>query len=253
MDTEFRDNFVRQIVELWINPEIKRRRDEGRLPDNFGLFAAQVIMNFDSPTQVRLNEEVKALIKGRFNKPGNEGQQVNLDEMESIENVELTSLDPNAGHITILAHRGGWFIKFDFLYNVARSRMHLEVAREFLDAATSSLERKHFRAFVDNLFSAVELLAKAALLSHDREILTSKAHGVVHSKFNLWGKLGNTDLRYTSLLNRLSSLRSSSRYLKSAFNLSPEEALNMITVAEEMFENINQFPIETNSSAHNAT
>jgi hypothetical protein len=55
--------FVAQFVELWIEPEIQRRRSESELPTNFSLFAAQVIMNFDEPVQVRLNEEVIAIVR----------------------------------------------------------------------------------------------------------------------------------------------------------------------------------------------
>jgi len=60
LDLELNTRFVEQFFELWINPEIERRQKAGSLPKNFALYAAQVIMNFDAPTEVRLNEEVKA-------------------------------------------------------------------------------------------------------------------------------------------------------------------------------------------------
>jgi len=191
VNQEFQDTFVQNIVDLWINPEIQRRKEKNLLPQEFAFYAAQVIMNFDLPTEVRFNEEVRARVKGTFPGTFTKGQQIYIDQLESIEAIELTEIDPNAGHMTLLSHRGGWFISFNFQYNAARRRSHVAASKEFLDCATTSLERSHFRSFADNLFSAVELLAKATLLSHDEDMLTNKKHGRVHAKFNLWGKLGN--------------------------------------------------------------
>ena len=39
---------MKQVLELWINPEIERRREAGRLPDNFVVTGAQIIMNSDT-------------------------------------------------------------------------------------------------------------------------------------------------------------------------------------------------------------
>jgi hypothetical protein len=39
---------MRQAFELWLNPEIEHRRQTGRLPNGFSLYAAQVIMDMDT-------------------------------------------------------------------------------------------------------------------------------------------------------------------------------------------------------------
>lgn len=39
---------MRQAFGLWITPEIEHRRQTGRLPDGFSLYAAQVIMDMDT-------------------------------------------------------------------------------------------------------------------------------------------------------------------------------------------------------------
>lgn len=235
---EFTDSFTKQIVDLWINPEIERRRQANRLPEGFALYAAQVIMNLDASEEVRFNEEVKLKVDGDFVRPVAKGEMFSVNELENIRDIELTNDDSNAGHITLLAHKEGWFIKFDFRYNAARSKNHLEAAREFLDAASSSLEKGHLRAVVDNMFSATELMAKGLLLMHDQTVSSSKKHGTVHSRYNQWGNLGNTDARYPELLNKLSSLRGPSRYLQKDFQLSVEEANEMLQVAEDMFKDL---------------
>ena len=46
---EFNDNFFKNISELYIDPEKERRKQAGTLPDDFALYAVQVIMNHDGP------------------------------------------------------------------------------------------------------------------------------------------------------------------------------------------------------------
>ena len=61
LNEEFGKNLMQQAFDLWINPEIERRREAGRLPDDFVLRAAQVIMSLDANApEVRSNEELKA-------------------------------------------------------------------------------------------------------------------------------------------------------------------------------------------------
>jgi hypothetical protein len=58
---------MQQVLELWINPEIERRREAGRLPDDFSLTRAQVIMNLDANApEVRFNKEIKAVVAIRL-------------------------------------------------------------------------------------------------------------------------------------------------------------------------------------------
>ncbi len=235
LSIEFNDNFFKHIAELYIDPEIKRRRDANLLSSDFVLYAVQVIMNHDAPNEVRLNDEVSAHVVGSFAKPVSDGEQVSIDDLESIADVHLTDRDPNAGNVTLLVHRGRWVGRFDFRYNATRTRGHMDAAREFLDSAQDALQKEHLRSVVDNLFSATELMAKGLLLMHDDAMLSGKSHGIVHSRFNQWGHLGNTDPRYTALLNKLASLRGPSRYLDKAFQLKPDEAKEMVDVAESMF------------------
>jgi uncharacterized protein (UPF0332 family) len=133
--------------------------------------------------------------------------------------------------------KGRWIIAFDFRNNATRVAATLDAAREFLDGATFALDQHHMRLFVDTLFSATELMAKGILLiSLDENLLKSKKHTYISSKFNLRGKWGHTDPQYVKLLNRLQDLRGSARYLDKDFSLSTQEASNMLSTAEDMFE-----------------
>jgi hypothetical protein len=48
VDEPIKEAIVRQALEFWIDPEIERRREAGKLPDDFALSAAQVIFEPDA-------------------------------------------------------------------------------------------------------------------------------------------------------------------------------------------------------------
>lgn len=232
---ELSTRVVDQFFDFWINPEIKRRQKEGDLPEDFKMHSVQVIMNFGKPIEVRLNNEIKVALVGVLSRPIKAGEQVTFDVFKEITEILLTENDPNAGHFTMILHRGNWIFSFDFRYNASLVINHLDTARQFLDSASSALEREHFSALVDNLYTSVELMAKGLLIMHDQTVLNSSNHGIIHSRYNKWGHLGNTDKRYTKLLNKLISRRISARYLQGNLVLSKEEAKTMIEIAEDMY------------------
>ncbi len=193
----------------------------------------------DSPPEVRLNEEVKAVFKARATRPLEKGEMLTSADFDNIEGIELTDLDPNAGHLTMLLHRGAWHLVFDFRYNAARISEHIDAAREFLDCSAYCLEKGHLRSLVENLFSATELMAKGQLLMlPDENMLTTRKHSIVSGKYNWWGRLGNTDPRFVALLNRLWNLRPPARYLRGDLEITESEARSMYAVADEMFNTL---------------
>src|ERR1019366_7010337 len=89
---------LQQAFDIWINPELTRRRAEGTLRGDFALDAAQIIMNLGSRPVVRLNREVKGVLKGFAAGPIPEGASVTRDDLLGIAGIELTTEDANAGH-----------------------------------------------------------------------------------------------------------------------------------------------------------
>jgi uncharacterized protein (UPF0332 family) len=241
---------LKQAFELWINPEIARRRAAGVLEPDFTVYAAQVIMNVGTPLIVRLNEEIKGVLKGRALRAFTKGDVAQWDDLAEVHSVELTTEDANAGHMTVILHNAQWFMQFDFRYNAERIASTVAAAREFLDAAAFSAERGNTRAFCDTLFSAIELLAKGTLLMNpDEAILTSKKHDYVASSFNRWGKFGNVDMRFVSLLNRCAQLRLPARYVHRDVTLARDEMNAMLVCAEEMLMQLRQSAPQRASAA----
>jgi uncharacterized protein (UPF0332 family) len=237
-DEELIQNLMQQVHDLWINPEVERRREAGRLPDDFAISKAQVIMNMDADApEVRFNEEVKVLAEAEWAREVEDGEDVTEVDIERIKNLMLTDHDPNAGHLTMVLFKGRWIMAFDFRFNATRVAATLSAASEFLDSATFALDQHHMRTFADNLFSATELMAKGILLMDaDKDLLRSKKHTFISRRFNLSGKWGHTDPRYVRLLNRLQDLRGPARYLDEDFTLSTDEAKDMLGTAEDMLE-----------------
>ena len=240
LPAELGERFLHQAWDLWVEPEIQRRRSEGRLPERFSPSKVQVIFNVEPTTpQVRFDDEVRAVASVRVNRPVTVGEQVMSNDVAEVTDIALTNLDPNAGHLTMLYDGRQWVIRFDFRRNATLSTQTLDAALEFLGCAAYSLRKRYLRAFVDNLYSAAELLAKALLLMFaDKAFMEAKKHTAVARRYNLWGKLGNTDPRYVTLLNRLAPLRGPARYLEKDLELTIEEATDMLATAKDMLESL---------------
>ena len=252
MDENFAGEVIKNSMELWFTPEIERRRKDGKIKDNFVLYGAQVILNVGSKNQIRLNEEIKIGASVKVKRAIEKGEHLSLNDISEIEGLHLTDEDPDSGHLTMLLLGNKWILSFDFRYNQSIVKKHSIIAKQFLEASEFSLKNKNYFSFIDNLFSATELIAKGILLLiPDENILTSKKHNYIHKKYNWWGNLGNTDKSYVELLNTLANLRSSARYLNGELSLSKEQMNQMLITANKMYADLSkQIPkrIETKSN-----
>jgi HEPN domain-containing protein len=229
-----------QFMSLWILPEIERRREVGSLPLPFDLERAQVLFFVDGrPNVVRLNDEVRstAYVKIKKGTSKSVGEPVFPHEIERIESLRLLDdEDPDCGHLTVLRLLNRWTIAFDFIYNKGQAQQHLGAAKEFLEAARHALNKKHWRVFIDNSFSAAELAAKAFLLTMPGPNQPPKNHKWVHARYNIHSKLGNVEDEQVQTLNRLSRLRPTARYLRGILSFDREEAIRVICVVEEAIQ-----------------
>jgi hypothetical protein len=237
MEGEEGSKFFQQLLDIWVKPEIERRRQGGKLPDTFVLESAQVIMNVGSPTVVRLNGEVKAFMKvvpKGF--PGQPGATVYWDEIERVEDFQLTEDDPNAGHATMLrAGDGRWRLFFDFRYNAQRVGELLRAAEEFLAASEYARSCGHPRALMENLFAAAELMAKAELaMQPDERILEARKHKFIGSRINMWARLGNINQEFVDVLNQLLQERGTARYVEGEIEISDEMDKMVLVVKRQL-------------------
>ena len=77
MDEEIAKRIFQQVMDLWIEPEIKKRKSLNRLPENFNLKAAQIIFSLDRGwNKVRLNGEIKAKANMKLRVAKNKGDPI---------------------------------------------------------------------------------------------------------------------------------------------------------------------------------
>lgn len=219
LDEEARRRTFEHAMELWFEPEIRRRQDAGLAPKPFPLIAAQVIIYPDHrPHEVRLNEEVKAIATPHMKegKSLTPGQLVYEDDVDGISDFSLADIDdPDCGHFTIAIIRGRWFGSFDFRYNKHKCSILLAAAQEFFESAAEAAEKGRFRPAIDNLFSAAELAAKAYILTAPvKNEGESKKHGRIRARFNMSARHGNIESEQTKAFNDLLEARSNARYVE---------------------------------------
>ena len=211
-------------MELWFEPEIRRRQEAGTISKPFTLRAAQVIMYADDrPNVVRLNEEVQLMVETKLRDgiTKDYGEPLYWKDLETITSIRLPDdQDPNCGHFTLVRIGDAWYCAFDFRYNKAKAAELLEAAEEFFAAASDALDAGRKRVAVDNLFSAAELAAKAYVVSTplpgDGQI---EKHQHIHARFNMFARHGNVEADHRKAFNKLSEQRIKARYVRGDLEL----------------------------------
>ncbi|MBK6693587.1 MAG: hypothetical protein IPG50_15470 [Myxococcales bacterium] len=231
------ENMWNQLFEVWLNPELERRKAKGLplLPPNFPeqIVAAQVILHPTEPAEIRFNEEVRAVMKtDRVGRPG----PLMANEKVQVKSLQLTDLDGDCGHITLIFVAGRWQIFFDFTYYGATCAASIVAAEQFLDTAREAAERRRPRPFVHNLYTAVELLAKVSLLSvaPDQGVAKSKKHAAVIGAMHKRRKAGWVPGSHTELLTTLFDLRQKAGYDAGPFIVSDANYRQFLDTADQM-------------------
>ena len=233
-DEATKQKVFQQVIDIFVNPEIERRKKMSKLPSDFKLEKIQVIFPPNKKPFVRFNNEVKAIIKCKVNKSIKKGDLVYDKDIDEIESIELTAKDLNYGHSTLFYFKGNLVIAFNFIYNKKEIDEHIKASIEFYESAKENLKKKRLRPFFENAFASAELFTKTLILS-----LAQKEKGRQHEyrkKFlEDWANLGNVKPEFSTTLSKLSSLRSSARYISSN-NHQKENFEEILATLEEMIK-----------------
>ena len=235
MEEETKQRVFNQVMELWILPEIERRRNEKILENNFILRGAQIIFShYRSFPKIRLNHQVKAIVKGKANRDIEKGEIVYEKDIQDIEDIQLTEQDPNYSHITLLLFKSKWFVSFDFRYNKKRVKERLEASKEFLESAREDLEKNRLRPFFESSFACAELLTEALLIQFFKQDLL-KGHEKRLDSIKAWTELGNVKEEFSDKLSKLWWLRDSARYM-SSMDFKKENPKEYLDTLDEMYD-----------------
>jgi len=235
IDETTKQRVFQQVMDIFIIPEIERRRKEGSIKDGTIISKMQIIFSLDKgKNEIRLNEEVKAIASAKANKSIKKDGIVYEMDVDAIEKIELTDEDLNCAHITLLLFKNNWIISFDFRYNKERVKTHIEASKEFYESAINNLDNNRLRPFYENAFACAELSAISVLLTlPSKDILECRVHKKRLSQFKDWADLGNVKMEFSTTLSGLSELRDSARYLHSD-KFREEDPQKIKTLVQEM-------------------
>jgi len=206
--------FERTLIhafELWITPEIERRKTAGLIGETFTLSRAQILFGDEGPPMVRLNEEVKGRLLVQVSRAVKVGEPVREGEITEFKSMELLDSDLDFGHFTIFRQGRAWILAFNFKRNRKYAADLIALAEQFTDVAEFCWSKGFKGPFIDNLFSACELLAKAHLITTVLQ-RRAKSHGIIASRINMERLLRNVGDKFVDLFNRVRSLRQEARY-----------------------------------------
>jgi HEPN domain len=221
----------------FVEPEVKRRQECGEWPPESLLYRFQVQFLEDGNLRVLLNDEVQGFLEVKATGTIEKGQVVTGDDFSEISDYRPLDEHAHLPHVTGFRHGGTWFLAFQLAQRHPRRREALEAGREFLATAHEAHAAGRIRVCLDSMYSAVELLAKAELLSSTPAIdfiSKSRSHSGLSSAYNVWGHLGNTNPKFVDAFNELAQLRSPARYLEGDLPPHMDEVKKLLDTLSDM-------------------
>jgi HEPN domain-containing protein len=242
---DFSKTLFQNIINLYIAPEIERRKEQGKISENFVLVKAQVIFNPDKKENtVRINDEVltNAYIKLKNGISKEKGDPIFENEVEDIGVMyPAKEEDQDLGHITIVKIKDYYHMSFDFRYNKRLSSKYIKNAKEFLENAEYDLTTAKWAPFIDNLFSASELAIKSILLTiPDPKFKKKSSHKEIEQKYSIFHKSLRLDPGYQECFTTLSRLRSRARYSDPDFKIAKEDAEKYLEIVKKIITEAEQ-------------
>lgn len=225
VEDDLEAKFFKNLMDIFVWPEVARRQAAGQLPTPFGLERFQILMWADEgrKSQVLLNEEVEIVAHVKLTTPDSIAADgsVPLAAIERVNRISPVN-EPNAAHATFFQLNGSYHLVCDFTYNRARATDRLVRAEEFFAGAQSEIDAGRLSTCVELLWSCAELAAIAILLTvPDPDMLTKKGqnHKARREKFEAHGKLNFP--AHATLVKTAEAHRAPARYLEGEV---PDEA-----------------------------
>ncbi len=241
VDESFANSLLNQFTLLWITPEIQKRKDEGKLPQNFILEKAQVLFCLGSSPIIRLNEEVKVKILVKVNRNIKKGELVYAKDISDVAEIKNVDEEQEFAFLILVKIAGKVFMAFNFKHDISQSKGYLDIGISFLDSARGELTKNNMRQMVELLFISAENLVKARIyLFPDQRIRNVKRHGRTQQLVNFYAKTGKvikTDQK--DAFNRLIKLRDPARY-DLQFSLDQGEAQNLLSSIDNLSKEISE-------------
>ena len=182
LDEVASENLLKQIWEMWIEPEIIRRGKKSAIKsDEIPLLMAIVFPTHGSKSPYCLfdNEcKVKAFVQPQNRGKIHKEEQIDVnDTSQLIKCYRPENIDPDDGYILLIRDSKGWMMWFDFIKGQNIVKNKAERLIEFIDSAEHAMNHANVFSFIENLFAAAELLVDLALLLKTVQEVSVKNHG----------------------------------------------------------------------------
>jgi len=219
-----------QIVDLWIIPEVNKRQQKGWREDI--IWAAQIILVPNRKPLIRLNNQVDVKVRVKVNRNIKKGEAVFHKDISEINEIIIEKTIKDSAYIILMLFNNKWTIKFDFRYFKETVKEYIGAAREFYESAEENLFKKRFRPFYEECWATAEILSACNFLLIGQKY---DKHYKNIEKMKSWAELGNVEIEFSEVLEKLYKLRNSARYMKSEY-FKKEDAIKIIDILKDMFE-----------------
>jgi len=232
-----------QVMNIWIKPEMERRKLTGQIKDGFELKRAQIIFTLGKSSEIKFNEEVSIRAEVKVNRSIIKGEDIKESDIEKIERF-IVDYPLNSGHITLFRFSNKWIIIFDARYNKGKIKRTLDISRDFYESAKDDLEKGRLIPFYENCWNSAELSSVCHVLCRGGK---NKGHGENVKDFVEWSELGNVDKKHAEALSRLKDLRKTKYSLSLDFKTENSQEFmkivgEMIDDAEKLASTIKSIP-----------
>jgi hypothetical protein len=224
------DRLLEQIFELWVEPELTRRRFELD-PDQIMKVLVEINPAESRPI-VKINDEAELLIEFTATRKITNGEAFTEADIDQVHSVRPAQIGENSGWICFAVIRGRHAIAFDFRYNWSRALRLIQRAREFLTVARNAATNSPGVA-CDNAFSAAELSVQAQMLLRQQDI---RQHWRRQEWFDSWTELDNSPNIHSLALRELHGYRAAAHYADADLVIPKGRLVELLDTNEEMIK-----------------
>lgn len=143
---EIKCKMASNVLDDVIYPEIIRLVNQGKLPIDFKVWKAHLLMYGDeSQNEILLNDEVRFTGQVLFEEGRtiSEGHPVAQDDIKAILGLyPSTKCPPNAAHVMLVKLNNKWYYAADLIYDKDRVKRRFETAKDFITVSNFCIENK---------------------------------------------------------------------------------------------------------------
>lgn len=237
-------DLIDRLKRIYLFPEM-RTREFTKLQIIFRRGETEPIVLFDEEAKI-----VEFAVKVREIGQTDNGATV-FQWLEEPKNVVIEGEEDSLHATFKLSSKNTWIVVTNFLFNREYAKLHVKVAREYLEAAMVAFNKNQLYVCLDTLYSACELLIRIYLVSLPYIESPKKIRPHVEGMGGIRGRLKHEEIvKETSKLSRLNlipekmyrALTNLNKYRRPARYLQGELSIRKSEV-ESLLDSVKNFSV----------